>query len=253
MDVLAAAVGMEEELDEDDDAMLEEQQQQEQQFVEPPAQLNRQLISQGAEARIYVTGYCGRVAVVKERFKKTYRLPELDQKLTVKRMKQEVRSYAKARMAGVSVPTLYLSDLVNGRLYMEYIDGGTVKDWLRENRADDEREALRLCYAMGESVAKLHDKKIVHGDLTTSNFMLRMRNRALVLIDFGLANTNADMEEKAVDLYLMEKAMHSSHNDAAPLVSEFLRAYKAKSSKSDAVLQRLHGVRQRGRKRDMVG
>jgi TP53 regulating kinase and related kinases len=237
----------------DDADMLEEQQLQEQLGVEPPAQLDRQLISQGAEARIYVTGYCGRMAVVKERFKKTYRLPELDQKLTVKRMKQEVRSYAKARIAGVSVPTLYLSDLVNGRLYMEYIDGGTVKDWLRENRADDEAEALRLAYAMGESVAKLHDKKIVHGDLTTSNFMLRAHGRALVMIDFGLANTKADMEEKAVDLYLMEKAMHSSHNDAAPLVSEFLRAYKAKSSKSDAILHRLHGVRQRGRKRDMVG
>ena len=40
------------------------------------------LLKQGAEARVYTCQYRGKPAVVKERFVKTYRLPELDKKLT---------------------------------------------------------------------------------------------------------------------------------------------------------------------------
>ena len=40
------------------------------------------LLKQGAEARVYNCQYRGMPAVVKERFVKTYRLPELDMKLT---------------------------------------------------------------------------------------------------------------------------------------------------------------------------
>lgn len=40
------------------------------------------LLKQGAEARVYSCQYFGKPAIVKERFVKTYRLPELDKKLT---------------------------------------------------------------------------------------------------------------------------------------------------------------------------
>ena len=40
------------------------------------------LLKQGAEARVYSCLFFDRPAVVKERFVKSYRLPELDKKLT---------------------------------------------------------------------------------------------------------------------------------------------------------------------------
>ena len=46
------------------------------------SRLDWKLLKQGAEARVYSCMYLGKPAVVKERFVKTYRLPELDKKLT---------------------------------------------------------------------------------------------------------------------------------------------------------------------------
>lgn len=43
---------------------------------------------QGAEAKVYVSEFYGRPCIIKERFVKTYRVLELDQKLTQKRISQ---------------------------------------------------------------------------------------------------------------------------------------------------------------------
>lgn len=44
---------------------------------------------------------------------------------------------------------------------------------------------------LGQIIAKLHLGGIVHGDLTTSNILLRNGNhKAIVFIDFGLAEVN---------------------------------------------------------------
>ena len=48
------------------------------------------LVSQGAEGRLFETTFLGRPCLVKERFKKSYRHPVLDEKLTNKRLTQEV-------------------------------------------------------------------------------------------------------------------------------------------------------------------
>ena len=45
---------------------------------------------QGAEARVYVSEFYGRPCIIKERFVKTYRVPELDHKLTQKRISQVI-------------------------------------------------------------------------------------------------------------------------------------------------------------------
>ena len=58
------------------------------------------LIKQGAEAKVYRGNFLGRPCVVKQRFKKKYRHPVLDDKLTRKRTAQEVRSLLRCRKAG---------------------------------------------------------------------------------------------------------------------------------------------------------
>ena len=49
-----------------------------------------QLVSQGAEGRLFETTFLGKPCLMKERFKKAYRHPLLDEKLTNKRLTQEV-------------------------------------------------------------------------------------------------------------------------------------------------------------------
>ncbi|RQM09439.1 hypothetical protein KXD40_003004 [Peronospora effusa] len=100
----------------------------------------------------------------------------------------------------------------------------------------------------------MHDADIVHGDLTTSN-MMQSNNVAtdVTMIDFGLANSQPLPEDKAVDLYVMERAFASTHVNSELLVEEVLRAYRATSRRSDSIFQKLSQVRMRGRKRTMVG
>ncbi|CAM9846845.1 unnamed protein product [Hapterophycus canaliculatus] len=99
----------------------------------------------------------------------------------------------------------------------------------------------------------MHDAQVVHGDLTTSNFMVRTGSNEVVAIDFGLASSQPLPEDKAVDLYVLERAFISTHENSEPLVSEVLRTYKAASRKADTTLHKLSEVRRRGRKREMFG
>merc|ERR1712013_741383 len=78
---------------------------------------------QGAEARLFVTTFLGQRAVVKERFSKKYRHPELDLKLTSDRHKAEARALLKCKQIGVPCPTLYLADQqLDGKTAREAVD-----------------------------------------------------------------------------------------------------------------------------------
>lgn len=58
------------------------------------------LMKQGAEAKIYHGHFHGKPCIVKERFPKAYRHPQLDQEITKDRLKGEVRSLVRSRFAG---------------------------------------------------------------------------------------------------------------------------------------------------------
>ena len=59
-----------------------------------------ELIVQGAEARLYKGIYLGRTCMMKERFVKNYRHPELDARLTKDRIRAEARAIIRAKSAG---------------------------------------------------------------------------------------------------------------------------------------------------------
>ncbi len=85
---------------------------------------------------------------------------------------------------------------------------------------------------MGAAIGKMHDAEIIHGDLTTSNFMVQQPSsevdgttssssgdsRTVVLIDFGLGMMKPTIEDKAVDLYVLERAFVSTHPGSEYLV-----------------------------------
>ncbi|ETV71953.1 BUD32 protein kinase [Aphanomyces astaci] len=216
-----------------------------------------EVLSQGAEAIVYATDFAGRPCVIKERVVKTYRLRQLDKKLSHRRLVQEARCNFKCRKAGVDTPCIFLIDEAKGRLYMERIQGMSAKQYLYDSyNATTQQyatDALAVCYQIGVAIARMHDADIVHGDLTTSNLMKKDSLSTITVIDFGLANSQPLPEDKAVDLYVMERAFQSTHVHSEPLVAEILRAYKAKSRRSDATFHKLYQVRSRGRKRTMVG
>jgi len=125
--------------------------------------------------------------------------------------------------------------------------------------------AKKVAYEVGATIARMHNANIVHGDLTTSNILLRNPDIPdgvsskdwkpdIVLIDFGLSSTSIKShEDRAVDVYVLERAFITTHVGSEGLVKEALRGYKAACQSSDSVFVRLAEVRQRGRKRECFG
>lgn len=127
--------------------------------------------------------------------------------------------------------------------------------WVQALRGSDitPESVASIMQQIGQSVAHLHDGGLVHGDLTTSNMLLRHTDDKLVLIDFGLAYNSTNPEDKAVDLYVMERAFTSAHSEREGLFKVVLQAYKDASKQHCPVFNRFAEVRMRGRKRTMVG
>ncbi|XP_004469965.2 EKC/KEOPS complex subunit TP53RK [Dasypus novemcinctus] len=217
-----------------------------------------ELVKQGAEARVFRGRFQGRAAVVKHRFPKGYRHPALEARLGRRRTVQEARALLRCRRVGISAPVVFFVDYASNCLYMEEIeDSVTVRDYIDSTmKTETAPQSLsRLAERVGQVLAQMHDEDLIHGDLTTSNMLLKRPLEPLnvVLIDFGLSFISALPEDKGVDLYVLEKAFLSTHPNTETVFEAFLKSYSASSKKARPVLKKLDEVRLRGRKRSMVG
>ena len=179
------------------------------------------LLYQGAEAKIVKTIYLGYPVVEKRRINKRYRIQEIDNRLIAARTKEETKLMSAARKQGVCVPIIYDVDLLKGIITMEYLEGSRVKD-IYNTFSDEKRKDL--CKSIGESIGRLHNGDIIHGDITTSNMILC--NDRIHLIDFGLGEINQDVEAKGVDLHVLMEAMESTHSVYAHEFKHVLEGYR---------------------------
>lgn len=103
---------------------------------------------------------------------------------------------------------------------MEKIDGFTTKKVINDLTGHESKHAelLETLNKIGSVVAQLHDAGIIHGDLTTSNILIRSSSGQPVVIDFGLSFISHTAEDKAVDLYVLERAFGSTHPEIENLV-----------------------------------
>ena len=220
-------------------------------------QADQGLIAQCAESEVSGCMFHGQAAVEKRRPKKAYRHPFLDAKIREGRTVREARALVRAKKAGVPTPAVYVVDKSECMLVIERMQGPTVRDVIA---SADTASAVprRLLETMGSIIARLHAADQIHGDLTTSNFMLRdvHDSDSLVVIDFGLVRHSTDAEERAVDLYVLERAIGSTHPLLSSPMEAVWRGYSAghlPDAKLAQTLQRLEMVRARGRKRSMIG
>ena len=98
--------------------------------VSTPSSNDDILLCQGAEGKVYLSQFCQKKSIVKERLSKSYRVAELDHKINKQRMQQEVRCMVKCRRAGVCTPVVYHVDQAAHRMTLEFIEGVTVKQFL---------------------------------------------------------------------------------------------------------------------------
>ncbi|KAF9947520.1 TP53 regulating kinase [Mortierella alpina] len=214
---------------------------------------NAQLLKQGAEAKVYLAPFCQRQTIIKERFAKEYRHPTLDKKLTSRRVIQEARCLNRCQKALIDTPTVYMVDVDNSLIYMEYIEGSSVRDYLVTAQGQTAEAQTQLASLIGKALGLMHNIDVIHGDLTTSNLLMREETGAVVLIDFGLSYVSQLIEDKAVDLYVLERAFSSTHPNTEVMFDQILEAYGQSSKASKQILKKLEDVRMRGRKRSMLG
>lgn len=218
------------------------------------------LLRQGAEARLYLGTYLGQRALVKERFSKKYRHPDLDARLTKDRSKAEVRALIKCKSIGIRTPKLYHVD--QNKIVMEYVDCPTARDYIRqvlnnENSVNSEQKIIlqQLGSRIGVILAQLHQNHVIHGDLTTSNILVENETK-LCLIDFGLGFSEGSAEDKGVDLYVLERALLSAHPNTEFMFEAIMKAYQDEindKSMCSEIVRKFEEIRMRGRKRTMVG
>jgi TP53 regulating kinase-like protein len=165
------------------------------------------LIRKGAEASIFLEEWHGRQVIMKTRLPKAYRVDRLDSSIRLARTSREAHLLHDSKRAGVPTPTVYEVDATTCTIVMDYVNGPRLKEALFGMGDSDLR---RTCRQVGSLVGQLHSEGIVHGDLTTSNMILREGDK-LFFIDFGLSGYSSDPEARGVDLLLMNRAFKSTH------------------------------------------
>lgn len=194
------------------------------------------LIKRGAEADIYLVEWAGRQAVSKVRTPKPYRHPALDAAIRKHRTIHEANFISAAKAAGVISPFVHFVDPAGAEIIMEFVQGDNVRDVITPD----------LCYEMGHYAALLHASNIIHGDLTTSNFIA---NKKLVLLDFGLSYYSERTEDMATDIRLIKEVFTSAHIAVKKAFPRFAEGYAGVAGKkrTDKIMENVREIEQRGR------
>jgi TP53 regulating kinase-like protein len=204
------------------------------------------LLKKGAEANIYLTLWNGKKTILKIREKKDYRNSILDKRIREQRTIRESGIVSIVKSFGVCTPLVYFVDTKKCEMYMQYIEGNLVRDLVNPR-------LIKICKHIGKIVGTLHKNGIMHGDLTTSNFIVTKGK--LFVIDFGLAQKTNRVEDHAIDLRLFKEILNSAHaNIMEKSWNKFLQAYKKIMgiSRYSQVLRQLAIIESRGRYANVV-
>jgi TP53 regulating kinase and related kinases len=202
------------------------------------------LLKKGSEADLFLIYWYGKPALSKLRTERSYRHPVLDRELRYRRTIHEAEMLSKAKEAGIRSPYLYFVDLQRNEIIMEYIKGVNLKTAFSAD----------LALKLGECIAKLHSKNIIHGDVTTSNFILENCSQDIppepAIIDFGLSFVSQRLEDMASEVRMLKEVLSSVHYeifDQAFL--KFSEAYLSISppGRGRKVLKKVEEIQSRGR------
>jgi len=181
------------------------------------------LIRKGAEGDLFFTMWNCQESVLKSRKKKDYRDSSLDNRLRKQRTVRESEIMHEVKKFGIHVPLIYFVDIKNCNIIMQKINGILAHDLSNS-------KLVNACKKIGKLVGIMHKNGIMHGDLTTSNFI--QSKDQIFIIDFGLANRTIKSDDHAVDLRLFKEILNSAHADVFEKAwSNFLSGYKSSVGK----------------------
>jgi TP53 regulating kinase-like protein len=204
------------------------------------------LFKKGAEASLFFLEWHQRKAIVKVRFPKRYRPTLLDERIRSYRTIHEPQLMHEAKIAGVATPLIYMVNVAQSTIIMEYIEGKQVKQILNKISRSNRHF---VCMQIGQSIGRLHNHGLIHGDLTTSN-VIQTSKGVLVFVDFGLGEKNTEFEARGVDLHLLKCSLQSTHFKCwEECLESVLCGYSSilGVEAAEKVYEKIHEIESRGR------
>ena len=178
----------------------------------------------GAEAEVWKGEWFGKTAVRKQRRPRSWRHPNLDHRLGVRRMISEARLLIRIRKAGLSVPSVWDLDYEGGQLIIEHLQGQPLIEVLNDE-AINAQEVKAILERVGHAVRRLHREATTHGDLSSNNVLID--GEKVHLIDFGLASIEYDVERFGIDLHVLDEILGASHPQWEGAIDWVIEGYLA--------------------------
>ena len=113
------------------------------------------------------------------------------QAATMSRFKEKFLKEAQTIAALDHANIIHILDVLeeNNTAYyvMEYVEGGSLNDIVKQRGALDEVVALRYIRDVAMALGYIHEQKVNHLDIKPANIMVRAKDDKAILIDFGLS------------------------------------------------------------------
>ena len=118
------------------------------------------------------------------------------------RFLKEARTMAKFSKDKGIVKALDFFEINNtAYIVMEYLEGVTLKQYLRENKRIDAEDLVELLVPLIESLDEIHSQGLIHRDISPDNIMVLPDGR-IKLMDFGAARDYTEFGEKRLSIVL---------------------------------------------------
>ena len=132
----------------------------------------------------------------------TYVEEKADYEKGKERFLKEARTMAKFSKNEGIVKVLDFFEINNtAYIVMEYLEGITLKQYIRENQRITLEELVRLLVPLIESLDEIHSQGMIHRDISPDNIMVLPDGR-IKLMDFGAARDYTKFGEKTLSIVL---------------------------------------------------
>ena len=155
-----------------------------------------QFVGQGGMAKVYrgfdtVLNRDVAIKVLQEEFK--------DNEQFLKKFKREAQ--AAGKLSHPHIVNIYDTGNDNDVYYivMEYVDGGTLKDYINARGRLSYREGINYALAIASALGQAHKNNIIHRDVKPQNILLTKQKRIPKVTDFGIARAITSSTMTMVD------------------------------------------------------
>jgi formylglycine-generating enzyme required for sulfatase activity/serine/threonine protein kinase len=143
----------------------------------------------GTVHKVYHRGWKLELAV------KSLRGDRLGSRRAVESFVQEANTWVGLGLHPNIVTCYFVRVLGAPRIFIEYMEGGSLADWLKAGKVGGLPEALDAAVQIARAMAYAHGRGLVHRDLKPGNCLLTP-GRMLKVTDFGLAKVGAELDEE---------------------------------------------------------